>query len=663
MVALGHDLTILAWGLAAFAMVGGLIAIRGKRGTLWQSVRGAMLAVAMLTTLAVLSLEYLLVTSNFSALDVANETSRGLPLFYKMAALWAGNDGSLLFWVWILSLYAAYVAWRRPRQGATLVPYAALILDGAVLFYLGLVSTVASPFATISPVPYDGGGLSPLLQNVWMAIHPPNLYMGYIGLSVPFAFGMAGLWSRQGTDQWMAVSRRWLLVAWMFLTAGLLLGGYWAYTELGWGGYWAWDPVENAAFMPWLTTTALLHSGMIQERRGMFKMWNAVLLSITFLLTIFGTFLTRSGFLPSVHTFANSPIAGYFFGFLVVGMVFATYMIYTRRGLLREEHPFDSMVSREGSFMVNNILLLAATLAVFWGTMFPIISSDFLGQSMTVSEGFFNSFIGPIGVALVVMMGIGAGLGWRRTEPSRLWTTFRGPLGVAALLTLLGWWWLNKSFGFVDLRVLGTIAAVSFSVAVHVGLVAGHVRVRCRSTGLPAAKAFARLVGSQRHRYGGFLVHIGVGLMLIGITGSWLYQKQLTYDLHTAQTVNVGGTPVTYVGNIDRIEGEDTVVSASLRIPGGSLVPSDIVYPGSPSPIARVAISRSIGGDLYAVLQSAKGNNQATLVFYLNPLIDWLWVGVMIAVLGAFWALSGRTERLRIAVLPGAGAQAAPEEV
>jgi cytochrome c-type biogenesis protein CcmF len=621
---------------------------RRRSARLWLSSQGAAVLTAALVTGAVFALEYLLVSGNFHVADVAQETNRGLPLYLKMAALWSGSTGSLLFWSWISSLYVAYVALKRPDKGRILVPYALAILLGILVFYLSLLNFVSPPFAVLAGTPYDGAGLDPLLQNVWMAVHPPNLYLGFIGMAVPYAYGMAALIARQDNDVWIHLSRRWLLIAWTFLTLGLILGGYWAYTELGWGGYWAWDPVENAALMPWLAATALIHSGMVQERRGMFRFWNMLLLSGAFLLTVFGTFLTRSGFLPSVHTFSNSPVSFYFFLYFLAALAFSGFLIWSRRRLLREDGLFENVLSRESSFMLNNILLVLATVAIFWGTIFPVISADMLGRTMVVSSGFFDQTTGPLGDLLVLAMGLAPVVGWQRTHPKLLRRGLLWPVLIALVATALGWAFLVHMGLRADWRALATLATVSFTLATHFREFIRVVSPRMRSTRSKSAPGLWHRLRRNGHRYGGFITHVGVAAMLIGLAASYFYREEASYTLtRPGQVITAGGYRLRYAGNVYQVVGQDTEVLADLSMPGSSdLRPAEMLYPGYEQPLARVAIRSTPLVDLYVVLTSTQGLHGATVEVFVDPMVSWLWGGAAIAVAGALISLASR-KRIR----------------
>ncbi len=641
MPTLGDVLLAAALALAVYGIVVTWLGVRRRDSRLWWSGQGAAVAVAILVSGAVATLEYLLVTSNFAVADVAEETSRGLSLFYKMTALWAGNAGSLLFWVWILSLYTAFIAVRRHRDGQALVPYALPVLLVVITFFLGLENFVVRPFALLPAPAYDGGGLNPLLQNVWMVIHPPNLYLGLIGMTIPFAFAIGALVKGQMDATWVRMTRRWTLVAWMFLTAGLLLGGYWAYIELGWGGYWAWDPVENSAFMPWLAATAFLHSSMVQERRGMFKAWNVVLIVVTWLLTILGTMLTRSGILVSIHAFTGAGLAPYFGGLLAVAGVGSLALIIKRRALLVDDRKLEAAVSRESSFLLNNFLLLAATVAILWGTMFPLVSRYLLGQTLTVSTGYFDAIMAPVGLVILLLLGLGPLIAWGRVSWSNLVRHVTLPVIVGVAAGASTTLWAPALYGTNAYGADLALGGVAFTLTAVASEFYRAVRARrALNPGQGILGTLWALIDHNRQRYGGYIIHIGTALLILGIVGSFYFTQKATLDLTTGQRVRVGAYTVRYLGNRQHASGEDIDVAARLRLGGGAMVtPGQVIYPGDPQPVARVAIHSTPVGDFYTVLTSWSGSNHATVEFVLNPLISWIWIGGMVMVLGTLLAL------------------------
>ena len=436
----GSVAIIAAFAFSAYAIVAGVLGGRLRSLRITRSAERATLAFLAMITLAVLALEYMILTDDFHNAYVAAHSNRDLPLYYKVPVLWAGQEGSLLFWTWLLSIYSGLVVLMNRRKNRQLMPYVVMVLMGTGVFFSTLILFVANPFgelALASPgglQPFtaaDGNGLNPALQYPSMVIHPPMLYLGYVGMVVPFAFAMSALITKQLGDNWIRTTRRWTMVPWMFLGVGIVLGGNWAYDVLGWGGYWGWDPVENASLLPWLAGTAFLHSVMIQEKRGMLKVWNIALVIATFFLSIFGTFLTRSGIVSSVHAFAQSNIGPFFAVFLGIIAFFSLTLLFLRLDYLKSENQLDSVVSRESGFLFNNWILLAAVFAVLWGTIFPIISKAVQNETVTVGAPFFNKVMVPIGLLLLFLTGAGPLLAWRKTSFQSMKQNFTVPMAIA----------------------------------------------------------------------------------------------------------------------------------------------------------------------------------------------------------------------------------------
>jgi cytochrome c-type biogenesis protein CcmF len=429
---LGRALLLLALACAVYAIGAALASRRTGRRSLQRSAERAVYGMALTVSAAMAVMVTALVTDDFSLRNVAEYSSSTLATHFKVTAVWASQAGSLLLWLWILSLYAALAVWLNRRRHRDMMPVVTAVLGAIGVFFIALLSFVTSPFATVADPPAEGRGLNPLLQNEYMVAHPPLLYLGYVGLAVPFAFAIGALVTRRLDTAWIGAIRRWTVVAWLFLGVGILLGSRWAYHELGWGGYWAWDPVENAAFMPWLVATAFLHSVMVQERRGMLKVWNMVLVILTFTLAVFGTFLTRSGIVASVHAFGESTLGPFFLAFILVVLGGSLALLFTRLSDLRSSHSLESYLSREAVFLYNNLLLVGLAFAVFWGTMFPVLTEAVRGTRITVGTGFYNQVAMPIGIALLVLTGVGPLIPWRKASPRQLARRFASPLLVAA---------------------------------------------------------------------------------------------------------------------------------------------------------------------------------------------------------------------------------------
>lgn len=648
MADLGYLAVILACILSGYAALTLALGYYLKRPHLFGAARAVMWAVAALATLAGISLIYLLLVGDFRVLYVAQYTNRALPWFYKVSALWAGNAGSLLLWAWVLSFYAvATAAQAKPKpEGA----YAWLVLAVNAFFFFFLLTTVANPFArTAGPAPADGQGLNPLLQNPGMVFHPLTLYLGYVGAAVPYAYAMAALATKRLDTAWIKATRRWMLVAWIFLTLGNLYGAQWAYVELGWGGYWGWDPVENASFIPWLTATAYLHSVMVQERRDMLKSWNVVLIALTYLLTIFGTFLVRSGILSSVHAFSETGLGPFLLAFLMVMLVWSFFLILTRLPQLQQGRELETWFSREGGFLLTNLLLLGAAFVTFWGTIYPIVTKALRGAEVTLGPEYFNRANGPILFGMLLLMGICPLLAWRKTEAGNLAKALRFPLAVAAVVA-------------VALAIAGppVMARPLLSWAVAALLLAAVVQefyrgwaARRRSTGEGAFTALWQLVANNRRRYGGFIVHIGVALIAIAVVGSYFYPVKVTATVQKGETFVVGDYTLTYRSWEARPVADRTVVAARLDVARNgrflaSIEPQKVAYEHWPEWSTEVAILGGPLRDVYAILAGWDNyGEEATFEVHVNPLVFWLWVGGYVLILGTIVAIwPGRREPL-----------------
>jgi cytochrome c-type biogenesis protein CcmF len=514
------------------------------------------------------------------------------------------------------------------------MPYVVATLMTIEGFFLVVLVFVASPFTRTRLVPTDGVGLNPLLMDRGMLVHPPMLLMGYMSFSLPFAFAVAAMITGRLDTGWLRAIRRWMLAAWGIQTAGLLLGAWWAYHVLGWGGYWGWDPVENAALMPWLTATAFLHSSMVQERRGALKVWNLSLVLATFALSIFGTFEVRSGIISSVHSFAYSSIGPYFLSFLAVVLVASIGLFVFRLPRLRPEQEFESVVSREGSFLLNNLLLVAITFATFWGTIFPLISQAFRNQQMTVGAPFYQRVNGPLFAGLLLMMGIGPLLAWRRASWANIWRNFRWPAlagaVVAAGLPLLGMraWWAILGFSICTFTA-GTIA---YEVWRGVRVRHGH--------GEGYLAALVQLVARHRQRYGGYLVHVGLVALAVGVIGSQFFQLKEAAELTHGQHLTVGNYTISFVSVSDTISGDVETVRTHLRVTSGGhalmdIYPARLIYANFQNqPASELAINTVGLQDLYVFLADSDGSSNATIQVFVNPLVPLVWLGGVLMLLG-----------------------------
>ncbi len=535
----------------------------------------------------------------------------------------------------MLTTFTSIVQWQNRDRNRELMPYVTATLMTVATFFLGLVVFITDPFERLPTPALEGADLNPLLQNYWMMIHPPSLYTGYVSASVPFAFGMAALATGRLGDQWIRTTRRWALFSWFFLTLGNLFGAMWAYEVLGWGGYWAWDPVENAAFMPWLVSTAFLHSVMIQEKKDMLRVWNMILVLLTFTLTIFGTFLTRSGVISSVHSFTQSGLGPYFISFLVLVILGAGALVAYRLPELRTTGTIESFFSREAAFLFNNLVLVGIAFAVFWGTVFPVLSEWVRGVKITVGPPFFNRVNAPLGVALLFLMGVGPVIAWRRATPKNLWRAFAGPVGagVAAALGLLV---ARISLGYayaifaLGVFVLGTIVQEFWR----------GMRARQALLNERAPQALAHVVGKNRRRYGGYVIHVGIVMAFVGVAASSVFRIEVQQTVSQGQDFQAGR----YRLRFDRIENrEDGHMAASAAVVSvfvgdrqiDTLKPEKRFYKKPKQPTTEVANRSTLREDLYLVLGSYDPQTKlATILAYVNPLVVWIWLGGLVAAIG-----------------------------
>jgi cytochrome c-type biogenesis protein CcmF len=615
--------------------VAATVGARLRRGDVVASSRVAAYAVHALVVLAAAVLLRALLQHDFSLEYVAAYSSSTLPTQYTVAALWGGQQGSLLFWVLILTSMSSLVHLQNRRRNEALMPYVTTTLMIIAVFFLSLLVFVTDPFEYLPVAAREGADLNPLLQNYWMMIHPPSLYLGYVGCSVPFAFAMAALASGRLSDVWIRTTRRWTLFAWFFLTVGNMLGARWAYEVLGWGGYWAWDPVENAAFMPWLACTAFLHSVMIQEKRNMLKMWNMVLVLLTFTLTIFGTFLTRSGVVSSVHSFTQSGLGPFFIGFLIAVIAVSVTLLVVRRPLLRSDNEIDSFLSREAAFLFNNLLLVGIAFATFWGTVFPVISEAVRGIKITVGPPFFNKVNAPLGLALLFMTGVGPVIAWRRASARNLRRSFATPLGVGFVTGIVLF-----AFGVRHYYAIVCFSLAGFVLTTIVLEFYRGTRARQALMGEPPATALARLVNKNRRRYGGYVVHVGVVMAFIGVAASSAFRIEEQRTMRAGESIEVGGFNLTYKG----IRNTDTPHMASMLAEievarGGRVIatmfPEKRIYKRQQQPTTEVALRTTWREDLYLVLGSYDDpSGQMTLQVFVNPLVVWIWLGGIMMVLG-----------------------------
>ena len=652
---LGYVALVLALLLAVYGIVVSIVGGLRRLPELVASGRNAIYAVGALVLLASLLLWRALLTNEFQIDYIAGHSERALPTLFKISAHWGGQAGSLLFWTLVACGFAVAATWFFRHQAPSLKPWVNAVLLIYIAFFLVVVLFAANPFlrlwltttgdlakAVFQPanaqpfVPRDGQGLNPQLQSYWMVIHPVFLYLGFVGMTVPFAFAVAALVTGQLGNTWIKMIRKWTLVAWMFLGIGVLLGSQWAYIELGWGGYWAWDPVENASFLPWLTATAFIHSIMIQERRGMLKVWNMVLIWLTWELTLIGTFITRSGVIQSVHSFALSPVGPLFAAFIVLTMIGFVLLLAWRLPLLKSENQLDAVLSRETAFLTQNVLFLVVTFAILLGTIFPMISEWVTGDKISLNAPYYNRIAGPLMLALLLLMGAAPLLAWRRSAFQTLRRNFLAPILAAAIsipvLYLLG----NRTMGgFVG------VAALTFVFAGILQEYIRGVRARRQATGEGTGTALVNLVRRNGRRYGGYVVHIGVLLIALGIIGDTFYQQEGQANLRVGESITVANYTLTY-REMEPTQGPNyTEFAAEMDLakngrPNGQIVPTKKIYDkNAEQPMTEVGLRPGPIEDVYVVLAGFDNMGEtAAFKVYINPLMSWMWIGGLVMILG-----------------------------
>ena len=646
---LGSLAILLAFCFSIYAILGSLAGKWKSNPFLVLSGERAVYTVFFLLTAASGLLVYAMVTGDFRLAYVASHTNRAMPWYYKFAAWWGGQSGSLLLWAWLLSLYSAIVVFANRRKYRDMMPYAVAVLMFVQGFFLILIGFVTTPFDVLAQGKGivdvgDGQGLNPLLQYWTMVIHPPVLYLGYVGFTVPFAFAMASLITRRKDEDWIHTTRRWSLVTWFFQSAGIILGAGWAYSVLGWGGYWGWDPVENASLLPWLTSTAFLHSVMMQEKKGMMKVWNMVLVAATFWLCIFGTTLTRTGIVSSVHAFAQSPIGSYFFTFLAVGIAFTIYMILDRLDYLKTESQLESVISRESSFMFNNLILVASCFSVLWGTLFPVISEAVTGEKISVDAPFFNKVNVPIGLFLLFLTGVGPLIAWRRSSWESLKRAFMWPtIGGVVTMVALAAFGVRHAYALMS---FGLCVFVMWTITAEFFKGAGAIRAK---TGQNLIAAMVELTHRNTRRYGGYFVHVGIVIMFIGFTGK-AFDQDRTVEVKVGDHFQIGRYDIKIA---DLKSGENSNYAWSHAVMqvsvGGShvktLEPEKRLYKASRQPSSEVAIWRKLNEDLYLNFAGLEGDT-AVFQAYVFPLVSWIWIGFWVLMMGTIVCLIPNKKRV-----------------
>ncbi|MBP7778031.1 MAG: cytochrome c biogenesis protein CcsA [Acidobacteria bacterium] len=659
MATLGAVLLLSAFVISAYAAAASVVGARRHNNRLTESGVGALYLVAAVMTVATGVIVHAFVVGNYTIKYVQRYSESAQPLGYKLASYWGGLDGSVMFWVFLLSLFGAAAVRINKERHRELIPYVVATLSVVQMFFLFLMIAHNNPFATyLTDVPREGAGLNPLLQNFYMAIHPPTMYLGFVGMTIPFAFCIAALITGHLDDSWLRAVRRWTMISWFCLSLGLTLGMIWAYEELGWGGFWGWDPVENAGLLPWFTATAFLHSVMVQERRGMLRVWNVTLVIVTFFLTLFGTFMTRSGVVQSVHAFGeDKQLAMMFMVFMSALLIFSFGWVIYRLPLLKARNELDSWASKEAAFLANNWVLLFSALFVLFATMFPTLTEAITGERLTVGPPFFNTWMTPVGLILLLLTGIGPLLAWRSSSVSVMWHQFKWPIasGVAAgVLTL--------SLG---IRVWSSGLCFALSGFVVGTMVQEFVRgagVRRQTTGTDLFTAMVGLVSRNKRRYGGYIVHVGIVLMFMGFAGEGFGRDEQAL-LKPGQQVTIDR----YVLRLDSIratdDGQKQMVTAQITVQDtsgatlGTMYPAKWFYRSRPQePTTEVAIRRSLAEDLYIVMAAFElGDQSASVEVHVNELVNWIWIGFGLMAIGTGIALLPET------VLAMAGARAGAE--
>lgn len=642
--------------MAAFAVCvyGTVVPHLGVRSNNWNLIRSAQNASILsflLISIASAALLQALLISDFSLRYVWEHSSTDMPLLYKVSSFWGGLEGSLLFWVLVQSFFSMIVAFRYQYSNREIIPYVIATLNAILAFLLLLLIGWSNPLDLQGVIPLEGRGLNPLLQNPAMAIHPPSLYLGFIGFSVPFAFAMGGLILGKMDNEWVLTTRRWTLTAWYFLSAGLILGGQWAYEELGWGGFWAWDPVENAALMPWLTGTAFLHSVMIQEKRNMLKIWNVVLIILTFGLTIVGTFLTRSGIINSVHAFTQSEIGPAFLIFLAFILVIGFALLFKRIQMLESEHKIESVLCRENAFLAQNVLLVGIAFTVLLGTTFPLLAEAVRGTKLSIQAPFFNTIIAPMGYLLLLLMGVGTLIAWRKSSWEGLRRNFKNPLILATVGTVfLAWFLADRNLLWSVHTIFWLTIFVTSTIVLEI---VKAVQAKSSQTKSNFIIGLFYVIARNPRRYGGLLIHFGVVLMFLGFAGTF-FKVERNMTLEPGVPQQIGEYSLEFKQMEEYKVGNATHRASIVEVYDKEgdflevLKPAKSFYPTQPQPLTEVAIRRSFLEDLYLIFSSENGEEQGsiTLRVFINPLVGWAWMALPVFTLGVGLSLSYRPKSL-----------------
>ena len=646
------DLGTIALMIAlAACLYGTVVPHLGVRTNNWNLIRSAQNAsIISFFLIAIASgvLIHALVVSDFSIFYVWRNSSVDMPMFFKVTAFWGGLEGSLLFWILVQSFFAMIVAFRYQYSNREIIPYVIATLNGILCFLLVLLLGWSNPLDLQATIPAEGQGLNPLLQHIAMVVHPPSLYLGFIGFSVPFAFAIAGMIRGKLDNEWVLTTRRWTLVSWYFLSMGLILGGQWAYEELGWGGFWAWDPVENAAFMPWLTGTAFLHSMMIQEKRNMLKIWNVVLIIITYGLTIIGTFLTRSGVVNSVHSFTQSEIGPAFLVFLAVVLVVGFALLFRRIQMLESEHKMEAVLCRENAFLVQNVIFVGMAFTVLLGTTFPLLAEAIRGTKLSIQAPFFNTIMAPMGYVLFFLMGIGTVIAWRKSSKESLRRNFQNPMITATLgTTILA---VVIPFHLEAFTIFWIAIFVTATILIEVGK-AAQVKGKQLQAGLLVG--LIHVFQRNQRRYGGLVIHLGVVLMFLGFAGTF-FSEERDLTLEREEMVPLNAYYLKFTG-VEQFQVRNATHRAAIIEVYNQdkqllevMKPAKSFYPTQPQPLTEIALRREFLKDLYLIFSSESGADSelVTIKAYVNPLVGWAWMALPVFTLGIGICLTYRPRSL-----------------
>lgn len=655
-MAFGYYVLLSAFVLTVYAIWAGVSGLHLKNLPLIKNAKRAIYGQFGLVTLAIFLLGYALITRDFSFRYVAEYSDRKLPLLYTISSLWAGQAGSLLFWTWLLTMFGALFIFINRTKQHDLHPYVFTIYNVGSLFFLSLVIFSTNPFEKLDTLRPDGFGLNPLLQNVEMIFHPPTLFLGFVGFTIPFAFALAALMKGDLSTKWIDLSRNWSLFAWLSLTIGNLLGAQWAYVELGWGGYWAWDPVENASLLPWLTGTAFIHSIMAQKSRGMMKTWNVSLVITTFLLTIMGTFITRSGIISSVHAFGKSSIGTFFLVFMALIVVVSVSLLVWRRSILKSDNKIDSLLTREFSFLLNNFVFIVLMFTILWGTLYPALTELFIGKQITLGEKFFNKIAIPFGTILLFMLAICPLLFWRQTK--------KDSMSRRALISLSG-----SGLLMIILFLFGIRHFVSF-IILGIGMFAvltilSDLFQAAQNRKISSQKKFVGALGKElqlhTRKYAAYLIHLGVVMIYLSIIGTTAYKQEKEITMQKGDSVTIGSYELVYKTFGEMQDSRKDIVYAQMEIfknkdKIAKLTPERFIYKsvmGERQVTSEVALRSTLKEDLYISLASIQNDGSATFVIMLNPLMNWMWIGGFVITLGIiiifFDQIKRRTREPRIA--------------